>query len=149
MGSNLDKFPLGNVCTSKQPSDCAIVALANVTQTKYDRVAHLCQLYGWNPETGMSPKAVIKVLHLLQHKILQTISASTLGDFVGTKQCTIRQSQHLLLFQSDVWLLHTSGHILAIRHGQILDWTKGRCHRIKSADRIGLKSDKIIVPVEF
>ena len=55
------------------------------------------------------------------------------------KAKTIRSLKPLIPSRG-VFLVFTSGHILAVRGGEIHDWTEDRCHRIQLIVRVSKKS---------
>ena len=117
-------------------SDCAVKAFALVFGVDYEDM-HLMfkregRRNGNGTDTRISNNVLIKLGHPIETKMIR-------GE-KGQKITTGRIGQYL---PEGKFLVFTSGHMLALVDGEVLDWTEGRRHRVKYVIKIEDKKVKI------
>ncbi len=106
-----------------ETNDCAVKAVAIVTNTPYKVVHKMMAKRGRKPRKGTYIHTTLAVL-------------KDLGVWVERndklfKSSTINQLKHELP-KKGRFLVRTSSHILACVNGEVCDWTDGRRHRPKA-----------------
>jgi hypothetical protein len=114
--------------------DCAVKAVAAVTDTHYVDVHGLMARFG--------RKARQPTLTVISRRVLAALGFHTKDVTDCYKSKTIRTLGREMKYQAGTYLVWTSSghHILAIVDGQVCDWTEGRCHRIHKIERVFRKS---------
>jgi hypothetical protein len=104
-----------------ETKDCAVKAVAIVTNTPYKHVHALMAKHGRKPRQGTYMTTTMAVLKELGVWVEKTdkIKARTVNQLKGTLPKTGR------------FLVRTSSHILACVNGEVMDWTDGRRHQPK------------------
>jgi hypothetical protein len=111
-----------------ETNDCAVRAVAAATDTHYADVHSLMARNGRKPRRGTPNEISRKVLDILGFKTQEVT------PFFKSK--TIRTLGHELKYRQGTYLVWTRGHILAIVDGEVKDFTKGRCHRVRRIERV-------------
>ena len=114
-----------------ETKDCAVKAVAIVTNTPYKVVHGLMAKHGRKPRQGTymaTTMAVLKELGIWVEKNNETSAI----------QCRSRTVNQLKanLPKKGRYLVRTSRHILACVDGKVCDWTDGRRHRPKEVFEI-------------
>jgi len=130
MNANDAKAEWKSVCRlSKrlnESKDCAVIAVAIATGVNYMSVHCLMTSKGRKPRKST----------------LNTITYATLkhfgfrGEKVSYRSKTVRTLEREFKNRPGTYLVWVRGHVFALKEGHILDWTKGRQHRIKRVERI-------------
>tara|TARA_R110002074_G_scaffold356008_1_gene528051 strand:- start:485 stop:883 length:399 start_codon:yes stop_codon:yes gene_type:complete len=98
---------------------CAVVALAVACSVGYGKAFHTLKRLGRVTGQGTPQSMSLAALHKLGYNYKP----------VPFKNCTIstitRQLDH-----EKTYLVRVRGHILAVRNGDVIDWSKGRKHRV-------------------
>ena len=103
-----------------ESGDCTVKALAIAGQMPYKKAhAHLAK-HGRKPRKGMTLEPLKQAY----------IDAGLMLTPVRTQAKTINQFEQMA-DKTKVYLVLTRGHIVAVRHGVVQDWTKGRRHQPK------------------
>lgn len=114
-----------------ESGDCTVKALAIAGQMPYKKAhAHL-KSYGRMKHKGMSLGGV---------QIAYKGAGLELTP-VDTEAKTINQFEQMA-DKTKVYLVLTRGHIVAVRHGVVQDWTKGRRHQPKLVWEVTRKQSK-------
>jgi len=103
-----------------EKNDCAVKAVAIVANHPYKCTHRLFEAAGRKSKKGTAFYITKKVLRSLGCHIKQT------KQFDAR---TVRTLEKQLPAEGR-FLIRTSNHILAVIDGKIIDWTKGRLHRI-------------------
>ncbi len=107
-----------------ETNDCAVKAVAVVTNENYDEAHDACQRFGRRPRRGtnfsFTTKPAVKNLGFEVERVHPELT----GTFVRKlpERLSARKS----------YLVRVAGHILAVKGGQVIDWTAGRNHRVKA-----------------
>ena len=115
----------------KETKDCAVKAVTIVTGVHYVDVHSLMASYGRKPRKG--------TFNGITRNVLKHLGFKT--EKVECRSKTVRTLQREFKYRPGTYLVWTSGHILAIKDGEVLDWTNGRLHRIISVERVKGKYD--------
>ena len=100
-------------------NDCAVIALALVTNLPYRRIEGWLEYLGRRTNRGTQMWMVRSVLAMAGFRI--TVRQRSVPKSVN--QCSQK------LNKNKKFLVITSRHILAVIKGEVLDWTEGRRHR--------------------
>ena len=115
-------------------NDCAVKAIAVVCNIKYQDAWKLASKFGRRFRGRTSSKTV--TIPAIRSK---GFDCEILENHKMNKAKTIKSLEPLIPSRG-VFLVFTRGHILAIRGGEIHDWTKNRRHRVIAILRISKKS---------
>lgn len=115
-------------------NDCAVKAIAIVCNINYKEAWSLARKFGRRARGRTSS------LHITYPAIKSKGFVCTeLENHKMNKAKTIRSLKPLIPSRG-VFLVFVRGHILAVRGGEIHDWTEDRCHRIQLIVRVSKKS---------
>ena len=122
-GANLFKALDKASSAMGETNDCAVKALAAATENQYPDAHKALKVFGRRNRKGTyfshMTKPAVKSL------------GYQLTEVKGHKGVTInRIPSHL--DSSKTYLIQTARHILCVKNGQVVDWTAGRRHRVKS-----------------
>lgn len=104
--------------------DCAVRAIAAVSGFSYADVRAYLASRGRRKGRGTANYLIAETLNLLEVKRTERPDLKAKGKTVRTLARVIPKTGK--------FLVNTRGHILAIVDGEVLDWTKGRLHRVES-----------------
>lgn len=111
--------------------DCAVKAIAVVGDLSYEDAHTLLELYGRKRKHGTKRYMTRKALKFLD---LQTKDVTDQFRDAGAK--TVRTLGRVIKNKKGTYLVFTASHVLAVRDGEICDWTDGRLHRIQGVERV-------------
>ena len=100
--------------------DCAVRALTAVSGRQYKHVHEFCKFYGRRKGGGTAWSTIWATAHALNLKKMET------NRFTAKTVTTLERQ----LPKKGKFLISTRRHILAAVDGKIIDWTKGRRHRV-------------------
>jgi hypothetical protein len=112
----------------KETKDCAVKAVAAATDTPYVVVRKMMQREGRRPSKPTRFDIIYKTIDMLGCK------RNNVTNQYYAK--TIRTLEREMKDVKGSYMVYTRGHVLAIVDGEVLDWTKGRCHRIIKIEKI-------------
>ena len=118
----------------KERNDCAVKAIAIVCNIKYQDAWKLASKFG--RRFGGRTSALKTTYPAIQSK---GFSIDRLKSHKMNKAKTIKSLKPLIPSKG-VFLVFTKGHILAVRGGEIHDWTEDRRHRILAILRVSKKA---------
>lgn len=107
-----------------ETNDCAVKAVAVVTNEDYDEAHEVCQRFGRRPRRGTNFSYTTKPAVQNLGFEVERVHADLTGTFV--RKLPERLSAR------KTYLVRTAGHILAVKGGQVVDWTAGRANRVKA-----------------
>jgi ABC-type bacteriocin/lantibiotic exporter with double-glycine peptidase domain len=115
----------------RESGDCTVKALAIAGQMPYKKAhAHLAE-HGRKPRKGMTLNPLKEAYEKAGLVLKQVMTgARTINQFEQRADKT------------KVYLVLTRGHIVAVRHGVVQDWTKGRRHQPKLVWEVTRKQSK-------
>lgn len=116
--------------------DCAVKAVTAVTGVHYVDVHSLMAQNGRKHRKG-TPNAITR-------KVLARLGFVTEDVKVWSK--TVRTLGREFKGRPGTYLVWTSHHILAIKDGEVLDWTSGRLHRVLRVERVRHKRETDNIP---
>lgn len=120
-----------------EKNDCGVVAVALVTGCGYNEAHRQLKLEG-RRRHGCSKRwmydAVLKRIGYEREDVT---------DYWKRRAKTIISFGRVVDRHS--YMVHISGHVLAVTNGQVHDWTKGRRHRIQKVYKIKQIQQKISV----
>ncbi len=99
---------------------CTVVALAVTCQQSFGKAYHTMKRLGRKDGKGAILPVTHKAIEILGYKAEQI-------DGLYGKQV---KSLPKLLPRNGMFMVHVKGHVLAVRNGEVVDWTEGRAHRI-------------------
>jgi hypothetical protein len=105
-----------------ETKDCAVKAVAIVTNTPYKVVHAMMAKHGRKPRRG-TPMGIT-------HKVLKELGVWVERCDDKFRSRTVNQLKSELP-KTGRFLVRTRGHILACVNGKVMDWTDGRRHRPK------------------
>lgn len=115
----------------RETKDCAVKAVTAVTGVHYIDVHGLMEANGRRHRHG-TPNAITRA-------VLDKLGFATHEIKVWSK--TVRSLGREFRNIPGTYLVWTRGHILAIKDGEVLDWTNGRLHRILKVERVTPKRE--------
>ena len=110
-----------------EKNDCAVRAVTVVSNMPYSSVHEVFRLCGRKPKRSTAKfitNEVLQALQIWREDVTKQFPAKTI------------RTLGRMLPKKGRFLIHTSGHILAARNGEIWDWTKGRLHRILKIEQV-------------
>lgn len=115
----------------EETRDCAVKAIAVVGDLSYEDAHTLLELYGRKRNHGTKRYITREALKFLD---LQTKDVTEQFRAAGAK--TVRTLGRVIKNRKGTYLVFTANHILAVKDGEICDWTDGRLHRIQGVERV-------------
>ena len=108
--------------------DCGVKALAVVTGISYSEAHAILKRNGRIDRDGTPNAITRKCLRLLGYKT----------EVVAVKARTVRTLEREINDPYNTYLVWVScgRHILGMRNGKVVDWTKNRLHRIHKIERV-------------
>lgn len=110
-----------------EKNDCAVKAVTVISNMPYNYVHKRFCEHGRRSRHG-TPKSitnsVLASLQMWREDVTKQFPARTVRSLEG------------MLPEEGRFLIHTAGHILGAKNGEIIDWTKGRLHRIIKIERV-------------
>jgi hypothetical protein len=103
----------------KEKKDCSVRAITAVSNLPYEYVHEVFAKCGRIHGRGTSMRIIENVLFKL----------NIWTEKIKTSAKTIRSLKKTLP-KKGRFLVHVSGHMLAVVDGEVIDWTKERLHRI-------------------
>jgi hypothetical protein len=110
----------------QEENDCAVIAVSIVTGVHYIDVHGMFEARGRKPRGSTKNWTIWSVLKRLGFQ----------REKVEVQSRTVRTLGREFRDRPGVYLAWTSGHILAIKDGEIMDWTHGRLHRIIEVEEV-------------
>ena len=109
--------------SKNEKNDCAVCALAIACDYDYDDVHWILKLCGRKNRRSTLWDTTEKALALLRFRTIDVTSRF--------RARTIRTLEREMRGVKGNYLVRVRRHVLPIVDGQVHDWTKGRCHRIR------------------
>lgn len=115
---------------------CAVAAVASACYQDFDFVHGLFAKAG-RRHGGRTPDRIIRA-------VLKQLGRTTVKvtHFYYAKTIKTLEKEVADAGNRDILLVRTRGHILCVREGEILDWTKDRRHRIKRIEKVVCKKSR-------
>jgi len=113
-------------------NDCAVKAIAIVCNIKYKDAWNLAKKFGRRYRGRTN--ALNTTYPAIKSK---GFTCSFVENHKMNKAKTIKSLKPLLPSRG-VFLVFVKGHVLAVRGGEIHDWTENRCHRIRLIMRVSI-----------
>ena len=115
-------------------NDCAVIATAIATgyEEDYEGVRYAFELCGRRPRSGTPFHITKKVVGLLDCTI-EEVTHHFSSRTIRTLEREMRHRKGRYLVRTGG---RTVGHLVAIKDGKVMDWSKGRCKRIKEIYRV-------------
>lgn len=114
-----------------ETNDCTVKALAIVTNLSYQKSREILQQKGRRYRKGL-----VSSVRDYNPTLLKTIQE--LGFSVKRVKCnskTVRTLERNVK-SNGTFLVFTNSHVLAMKDKEVMDWTKGRCHRVLTVWKI-------------
>lgn len=108
-------------------ADCTVCAVALLTNADYDEAHRAMHRAGRNYRHSASLSSILEALRSL---------GAWVSPGIPPPAKTVRTVERVL--PPGRFLVVTSKHVLAAVDGEILDWTKGRLHRVIRLYEVGL-----------
>lgn len=108
--------------------DCAVIAVAAACQVSYNEAHEALKLFGRLNKKGTNFAITHAAIRYLGYRLIE------LESIKNGHQLTPRTISQVAI--NGLYICRTRGHIFAVKDGQVLDWTKNRCHRIKKFYKI-------------
>ena len=112
--------------------DCAVKAVAMALRKPYKDIHSRMQQLGRKRKRGTPNWITRQVINDLGYWL------DDCSRLYLKKAKTIRTLERVLP-KRGTFLVWVEGHVLCAKNGEILDWTKGRLHRIKQIERVKKK----------
>lgn len=113
----------------KETNDCTVKAITAVTGVHYVDVHALMAKHGRPYRKGAKKYTQFSTLRDLGFVI----------EDVKVKSKTVRTLGREFKGRPGNYLVWVKGHVLAVKDGEVLDWTNGRCHRVIRVVRVRSK----------
>ena len=110
----------------KESNDCAVKAVSIVTGVHYHDVHSLMMV------KGRKHRGTTKQVYTYQ--VLRQLGAQL--TVVPFRSKTIRTLEREFKHRPGTYLVWVRGHLFAMKDGEVLDWTKGRRHRIINVQKV-------------
>jgi len=111
-------------------NDCVPNAIANALGYGYTEAERVCIQHGYRINTGLpisdNNQELEAILTSLGYKVVQWTPVPAEG------RVTVRVRELPKLLDHGRWLAITTGHVLAVVDGLVLDWTEERNHIVIS-----------------
>lgn len=104
----------------KDRNFCTVVALAVTCQQSFGKAYHTMKRLGRQDTKGAQYGLIYKAVDILGFK------AEKVNGLYGKQVKSVTK----LLPSTGLYMVHVRGHVLAVRNGEVIDWTEGRAHRI-------------------
>ena len=105
---------------------CTVVALAVTCQQSFGKAYHTMKRLGRQDKHGAQYGLIYKAVEILGFK------AEKIEGLYGKQVKSVTK----LLPRTGLYMVHVRGHVLAVRNGEVVDWTEGRAHRIINCYKI-------------
>lgn len=115
----------------KETNDCTVKAISAVTGVHYVDVHAMLAKHGRPHRKGAKKHTQYNALRDLGFVL----------EDVKVRSKTIRTLGREFKYRPGNYLVWTRGHVLAIKDGEVLDWTNGRLHRVIKVVRVKGKYD--------
>jgi hypothetical protein len=115
----------------QEDRDCAVKAIAVVGGLTYEDAHVLLELHGRKPKDG-TPRIITE--QALKFLDLKAEDCTKMFRDLGGK--TVRTLGRVMKGIKGKFLVFTASHVLAVKDGEVHDWTKGRLHRVQNVKRI-------------
>jgi hypothetical protein len=112
-----------------EAKDCAVRAMAVLTEYDYDDVHYTFGLCGRITQRGTDWHVIEKAAKLLRFEMVDVTN-----NFFDAR--TVRTLGRIMRYHRGRYLIRVRGHVLPIVNGTVYDWTKGRLHRILSIHKM-------------
>lgn len=106
--------------------DCAVKATAFACEISYEETHAALKAVGRKHRKGTP--------NHLTRKVIKKHGLKT--EKYEHRAKTVRTLARELRFVRGTFLVWTHGHILCIKNGKVMDWTKGRLHRVLFVERV-------------
>jgi len=106
-------------------NDCTVKALAITTGCSYDAVHAAMKAEGRRNRGRSSVHSMIRAAKRLGFEMAKRPRN-------GYRAKTVRTAGRDSLIGNSPVILSTSGHVAAMKGGEVVDWTEGRLHRIRA-----------------
>jgi len=124
-------------------NDCAVRAVAALTETPYEQVHAMMAQVGRKHRRGTHRWTIWSTLRALGFETERCMSTDFIRRYPGSHATALRSvtTHHPDRFPA-VWkdgqryLMFTSGHVVAIVDGVNHDWTRGKAHRAQEIYRV-------------
>jgi len=110
----------------KDRNFCTVVALAVTCQQAFGKCYHTMKRLG--RKDGHGAFGVLDGVKILGYNATRIDHELVYNRQVKTVTKLLPATGHYMVF--------VRGHVLAVRNGQVIDWTEGRAHRIMSVWKI-------------
>jgi hypothetical protein len=134
----------------KEDNDCSVLALARVLDISYENAHHALAEAGRAHAKGTPRFITRKAIEALGFTVRRTWSVADLALAVDLPQAKRLTTAHPLRGLGE-WahlppmLVFISKHILALRDGQVLDWTDDANAPIECAWEISKRTDRVVL----
>jgi len=132
----------GSTCAPGEHNDCAVVAVAAACGVTYDAAHAMLAKVGRKNRHGTYPRHT----HAAVFQFGFTLTRVSAFDFISRypKAHQVLRSvttHHPDRFKSvwqdgETYIIHTRSHVLAVRNGVNVDWTRGRAKRAVDIYRV-------------
>jgi hypothetical protein len=118
----------------KENKDCAVIATAIVTRTSYEEAHALLKKFGRQNGRGTKFMSITQpAIESIGYTVTEVKNNKQQNGSYYTPK-TIGQK-----LTKGYYLCRVKGHIFAVVNGEVLDWTKGRRHRIIAINQVTKK----------
>jgi len=123
-------------------SDCAVIAATALSEKPYAEVHAMFASLGRKSQTGTNWGVMAKAFTLLGLKLIHVEREHFLGRYPKAHRCLRNVTTHHPDRFKKVWadgnayLFDTGRHVLAVKNGVNMDWTRGTATRVKRIYRV-------------
>lgn len=118
-----------------ETKDCAVKAVAFACNVSYEVAHNALRIYGRKYRKGTDRAITYNAIEALGYS-----SGFTPNDFFNQYVHDKRQYRGTInnnnIPRKGTFVVHTASHVLTVIDGKVMDWTKGRRHRIKAVYKI-------------
>ena len=115
-------------------NDCSVKAVAILCNATYDEAHAALKAAGRKDRKGAGFDQIMKAVRSLGCYVEYDDELNHRGR--NMHRITVNRVGAAL--PKGRWLVYSNGHVLAVKNGEVLDWTKGRRHQARLAWEVSL-----------
>lgn len=118
----------------KEHNDCAVKALAITAGIPYGKAHDIMRIMGRKNGRGFRHRGIYDMV--TKYTMAVKLAGRQAGKLEYPTGYTMRTITERC--QHGSYLVFMRGHVAAVVNGEVMDWTKGRLHRVTSIMRVGV-----------
>lgn len=124
-----------------EDNDCSVVALAEIANISYELARDFMKKAGRKKGRGVRIPQIFAAIKMAGCDYDSSpVRGAEIAKFLGRKKLTVSMIEKYGMFRDGVYLAFVANHVLAIKNGEVRDWSKGRGFHIKTVYKIKSKN---------